>query len=89
MNTLNIGFFHNRSQLKLGPLLGEGAFGKVIQAEATGIVGYPGTTTVAVKMLKEGHTDQDMIDFVSEMDIMKIISRFVHKQCISCSFFNM
>ena len=31
--------------------------------------------TVAVKMLKEGHTDQDMIDLVSEMDMMKIIGR--------------
>ena len=34
----------------------------------------PGETSiVAVKMLKEGHTDQEMINFVSEMDIMKMI----------------
>ena len=32
-------------------------------------------TTVAVKMLKEGHTDQDVIDLVSEMDLMKMIGR--------------
>ena len=28
---------------------------------------------VVVKMLKEGHTDQDVIDLVSEMDLMKMI----------------
>jgi serine/threonine protein kinase len=26
-------------------------------------------------MLKEGHTDQEMIDLVSEMDMMKMIGR--------------
>jgi hypothetical protein len=39
-------------RLLLGKLLGEGAFGMVVKAEATGIGGKPGTTTVAVKMLK-------------------------------------
>ena len=29
--------------------------------------------TVAVKMLKEGHTDHDVIDLVKEMEIMKAI----------------
>ena len=36
------------------------------------------TTTVAVKMLKEGHTDQDMIDLVSEMDMIKMIGRHMN-----------
>ncbi len=35
-------------------------------------------TEVAVKMLKEGHTDQDMIDLVSEMDMMKMIGRHIN-----------
>lgn len=35
-------------------------------------------TTVAVKMLKEGHTDSDVIDLVSEMDILKMIGRHEH-----------
>ena len=35
-----------------GMLLGQGAFGKVSKAEAVGIGGYPGVTTVAVKMPK-------------------------------------
>ena len=33
---------------------------------------------VAVKMLKEGHTDADMIDFVKEMEIMKMIGKDVN-----------
>ena len=39
-------------RLVLGKLLGEGAFGMVIKAEAVGIGGKSGPTTVAVKMLK-------------------------------------
>ena len=37
-----------------------------------------GTTVVAVKMLKEGHTDAEMIDFVKEMEMMKNIQRHVN-----------
>ena len=33
---------------------------------------------VAVKMLKEGHTDAEMIDFVKEMEMMKNIPRHVN-----------
>ena len=66
-----------RCQLRLRETLGEGAFGKVVRAEALeedpASQGKHRTTTVAVKMLKEGHTDQDMIDLVSEMDMMKLI----------------
>ena len=35
-------------------------------------------TVVAVKMLKEGHTDAEMIDFVKEMEMMKMIRRHVN-----------
>lgn len=73
-----------RSLLKLGEVIGEGAFGKVVKAEARGILNEDSdgeTTTVAVKMLKEGHTDQDMIDLVSEMDMMKMIGK--HENVIS------
>ena len=41
-----------RESLKLGETLGEGAFGKVVQAEAYGILEPEVTTTVAVTMLK-------------------------------------
>jgi len=47
----------DRSRLIIGDVLGEGAFGRVVSATANG-------TTVAIKMLKEGHTDQDVIDLV-------------------------
>jgi serine/threonine protein kinase len=33
---------------------------------------------VAVKMLKEGHTDGDMIDFVKEMEVMKMIGKHMN-----------
>ena len=41
-----------RRRLTVGKLLGEGAFGMVLKAEAVGISNTPGTTTVAIKMLK-------------------------------------
>ena len=67
-----------RDQLTIGKTLGEGAFGKVLQAEALGLK-QPGLSSlVAVKMLKEGHTDTEMIDLVSEMDMMKVIGRHIN-----------
>lgn len=41
-----------RHQLGLGKVLGEGAFGKVVKAEAQGIIKQGVTSVVAVKMLK-------------------------------------
>ena len=35
-----------------------GNFGKVMKATALDIINKGETTTIAVKMLKEGHTDQ-------------------------------
>nr|XP_031843200.1 fibroblast growth factor receptor homolog 1-like isoform X1 [Nomia melanderi]XP_031843201.1 fibroblast growth factor receptor homolog 1-like isoform X1 [Nomia melanderi] len=66
-----------REHLSLGNTLGEGAFGKVIRAQTnTGKPGIPGV--VAVKMLKEGHTDAEMMDLVSEMEMMKMIGKHVN-----------
>ena len=39
-------------RLTLGKLLGEGAFGSVVKAQAVGIAGRDEVSTVAVKMLK-------------------------------------
>ncbi|XP_065215783.1 fibroblast growth factor receptor homolog 1-like isoform X2 [Planococcus citri] len=64
-----------RENLQLGKSLGEGAFGKVVKAEAFGILQPNANTTVAVKMLKEQPTDTDMMDLVSEMELMKVIGR--------------
>ncbi|XP_076651117.1 fibroblast growth factor receptor homolog 1 [Halictus rubicundus] len=66
-----------REHLALGNTLGEGAFGKVIRAQTnTGKPGIP--SVVAVKMLKEGHTDAEMMDLVSEMEMMKMIGKHVN-----------
>ncbi|XP_065224645.1 plexin-A4-like [Planococcus citri] len=62
-----------RGNLTLGKDLGEGEFGKVVQGEAVGILEENVTTTVAVKMLKDSHSDSDMVDLVKEMEILKLI----------------
>ncbi|XP_065218419.1 fibroblast growth factor receptor 2-like [Planococcus citri] len=63
-----------RQNLHLGETLGEGEFGQVVRAEARNIWGHgSGTVTVAVKMLKDDHLDSDMIDLVSEMELMKLL----------------
>ncbi|KAL1454094.1 hypothetical protein WDU94_010380 [Cyamophila willieti] len=36
------------------------------------------TTTVAVKMIKDDHSDADMIDLVSEMEVMKRIGKHIN-----------
>lgn len=61
----------DRSRLTFIEPLGEGAFGLVSKAEAKFADGS--AKIVAVKMLKEGHTDNDVIDLVKEMTIMKKI----------------
>ncbi|CAL1679771.1 unnamed protein product [Lasius platythorax] len=67
----------SREYFTLGNTLGEGAFGKVVRAETnTGKSGIP--SVVAVKMLKEGHTDTEMMDLVSEMEMMKMIGKHVN-----------
>uniref|UniRef100_A0A1B6CPE6 receptor protein-tyrosine kinase n=1 Tax=Clastoptera arizonana TaxID=38151 RepID=A0A1B6CPE6_9HEMI len=70
-----------RDSLTLGKTLGEGAFGKVVRAEGEGILQQGISTVVAVKMLKEGHTDSEMMDLVSEMEMMKMIGK--HRNIIN------
>ncbi|XP_022662083.1 fibroblast growth factor receptor 2-like isoform X3 [Varroa destructor] len=70
-----------RERLVLGEILGEGAFGQVVKGEAYGIRPgdkTTGATVVAVKMLKEGHTDLDMVDLVSEMEVLKTIGQHIN-----------
>ncbi|XP_046749782.1 fibroblast growth factor receptor homolog 1-like isoform X1 [Diprion similis] len=67
----------SRDHLALGNTLGEGAFGKVVRAQSNSLKpGIP--SVVAVKMLKEGHTDAEMMDLVSEMEMMKVIGKHVN-----------
>lgn len=70
-----------RHRLKLGPTLGEGAFGRVVMAEAHGHDSHVPSTIVAVKMVKEGHTDSDMTSLVREMEVMKMIGK--HRNIIN------
>ncbi|XP_016966696.2 fibroblast growth factor receptor homolog 2 [Drosophila biarmipes] len=69
-----------RQQLNLGSILGEGAFGRVVMAEAEGLPRSPhlGETIVAVKMVKEEHTDTDMASLVREMEVMKMIGKHIN-----------
>ncbi|KAL1460044.1 hypothetical protein WDU94_011984 [Cyamophila willieti] len=67
-----------RDSLTLFNKLGEGAFGKVVCAEAKGILNPDTSTTVAIKMLKENHSDAEVIDLVSEMELMKMIGKHVN-----------
>ncbi|CAH2985684.1 unnamed protein product [Chilo suppressalis] len=67
-----------RAGLALGTVLGEGEFGKVVKAQCVGILKPGQSSVVAVKMLKEGHTDAEMMALVSEMEMMKMIGKHVN-----------
>ncbi|XP_065359908.1 fibroblast growth factor receptor homolog 1 [Calliphora vicina] len=71
-----------RSQLSLGSTLGEGAFGRVVMAQGSNLprVSANGSagTIVAVKMVKEEHTDADMASLVREMEVMKMIGKHIN-----------
>ncbi|XP_065204975.1 fibroblast growth factor receptor homolog 1-like isoform X2 [Planococcus citri] len=71
-----------REQIRLiGDPIGSGAFGKVYRAEATNITPSGGTLIVAVKKLRDGHTDDDLKDLVAEMHLMKLIGK--HENIVS------
>ncbi|XP_050674066.1 fibroblast growth factor receptor homolog 1-like isoform X2 [Leptidea sinapis] len=67
-----------RDSLTVGKILGEGEFGKVVKADCVGILKPGMQSIVAVKMLKEGHTDAEMMALVSEMEMMKMIGKHVN-----------
>ncbi|XP_051929096.1 vascular endothelial growth factor receptor 3 isoform X2 [Hippocampus zosterae] len=59
-----------RDQLRLGKVLGHGAFGKVIEASIYGISKSVRLDTVAVKMLKDGATASEHKALMSELKIL-------------------
>ncbi|XP_072119067.1 vascular endothelial growth factor receptor 1 isoform X1 [Mobula birostris] len=59
-----------RDRLKLGKILGRGAFGKVVEASAFGINKSATCKTVAIKMLKEGATASEHKALMSELKIL-------------------
>uniref|UniRef100_G1K3G8 Vascular endothelial growth factor receptor 3 n=1 Tax=Xenopus tropicalis TaxID=8364 RepID=G1K3G8_XENTR len=59
-----------RDRLRLGKVLGHGAFGKVVEASAFGMSKSSSCETVAVKMLKEGATASEHKALMSELKIL-------------------
>ncbi|KRZ79179.1 Fibroblast growth factor receptor 3 [Trichinella papuae] len=69
----------DRDRLQLHRVIGEGAFGQVWCADllpdgSDSLI----RRTVAVKMLKSSTTDREMLDLVSEMEVMKKIGKHVN-----------
>ncbi|XP_031555241.1 fibroblast growth factor receptor 2-like [Actinia tenebrosa] len=72
----------DRSLITVSETLGEGAFGRVMKAEAIGLKKAPYSSCfVAVKMLKDDATEQELSDLISEMETMKRIGQ--HKNIIN------
>ncbi|XP_038063285.1 uncharacterized protein LOC119733977 isoform X2 [Patiria miniata] len=59
-----------RERLKLGSILGQGAFGRVVKAAAFGIDKTQTCTTVAVKMLKENASDVERKALMTELKML-------------------
>ncbi|XP_061656648.1 fibroblast growth factor receptor 1-A-like isoform X2 [Syngnathoides biaculeatus] len=72
-----------RETLTLGKPLGEGCFGQVALAEVVGLdKERPACVTkVAVKTVKADAGEKDLMDLVSEMEMMKMVGR--HKNIIN------
>lgn len=67
-----------RHHLQIGGILGEGCFGQVWRCEALNIDGKEGTTTVAVKTLKESAGERERSDLLSELAVMKMLDPHPH-----------
>lgn len=59
-----------KERLRLGMILGQGAFGRVVKAEAIGIVEYVDVLSVAVKMVKDCTDREQMMTLLSELKIL-------------------
>ncbi|GFO10561.1 fibroblast growth factor receptor [Plakobranchus ocellatus] len=65
-----------RNRLMIQEILGQGAFGVVRLATASGICKTPGTTLVAVKTIRDEATPEERSEFVKELEVMISV-----KQC--------
>lgn len=67
-----------KERLKLGKTLGQGAFGRVVKAEAIGIENGETSTTVAVKMLKERADVHQRKALMAELKILIHLGRHLN-----------
>ncbi|XP_046866526.1 fibroblast growth factor receptor 3 [Drosophila willistoni] len=59
------------SAIRIGRMLGEGAFGYVHEASASNLRRMRGTTIVAVKQLKPNPTADEVAEFLAEIEMLK------------------
>ncbi|KAH8377882.1 hypothetical protein KR093_007665, partial [Drosophila rubida] len=59
------------SAIRIGQMLGEGAFGRVHEATAINLRRMRGTTIVAVKQLKANPSADEVAEFLSEIEMLK------------------
>ena len=71
LSDLEVSMNFPRDQIKLGKEIGEGDFGKVIQAEAKKLLPGQKKTSVVVKQLKEGATKEERDVFLRPVEAMK------------------
>ncbi|XP_069753931.1 macrophage colony-stimulating factor 1 receptor-like [Narcine bancroftii] len=67
-----------REQLRLGKVLGAGAFGKVVEATAYGLAKGDKATKVAVKMLKSSAHSVEREALMSELKILSHLGQHTH-----------
>ncbi|GAB6032659.1 hypothetical protein CHUAL_011537 [Chamberlinius hualienensis] len=67
-----------KERLKLGKVLGQGAFGRVVKAEAIGLQEGEASTTVAVKMLREKADSSQLKTLAQELKIMVHLGRHLN-----------
>lgn len=67
-----------RERLKLGKTLGQGAFGRVVKAEAIGIKKDEDSTIVAVKMLKERADISQQKALMAELKILMYLGHHIN-----------
>ncbi|XP_022800045.1 proto-oncogene tyrosine-protein kinase receptor Ret-like isoform X2 [Stylophora pistillata] len=60
-----------RDHVTIEKIIGKGAFGQVAKGTAVELRGRPGTTTVAIKMLKSNAAESDKRDLMKELATMK------------------
>ncbi|XP_067026451.1 uncharacterized protein [Acropora muricata] len=68
----------SRENVTIEKVIGNGAFGQVAQGTAQNLPLEKGTTTVAVKMLKENAQDIERKDLFSELEVMKKLKPHPH-----------